>query len=134
MLEWAVRESGLSFEDVAKSTKISKSELEEYLSGKREPNLTNFGKFRKLLKRPSAIFFLPEVPRPALPNMEFRHSPETERIGLNHRETLQIRMSDRQNRFTNNLSPSSRPPAAGRSKSVSDETKGRWSFLLMDMA
>ena len=99
LLEWAVGESGLSFEDVAKSTKISESELGEYLSGERKPNLTNFGKLRKLLKRPSAVFFLPEVPKSALPNMEFRHSPETARSGLNHQEMLQIRMSDRQREF-----------------------------------
>ncbi len=99
VLEWAVRESGLSFEDVAESTKISESELGEYLSGERKPNLTNFGKLRKLLKRPSAVFFLPEVPQVSLPSMEFRHSPETARNRLNYRETLGIRMSDRQREF-----------------------------------
>ena len=99
VLEWAVRESGLSFKDVAERTKISESELGEYLSGEREPNLTNFGKLRNLLKRPSAAFFLPEVPKSTLPNIEFRRSPETARSRLNYREILQIRMSNRQREF-----------------------------------
>lgn len=99
VLEWAVGESGLSFEDVAESTKISEPELGQYLSGEREPNLTNFGKLRNLLKMPSAVFFLPEVPQVSLPSMEFRHSPETARNRLNYRETLGIRMSDRQREF-----------------------------------
>lgn len=99
VLEWAVGESGLSFEDVAESTKISEPELGQYLSGEREPNLTNFGKLRNLLKMPSAVFFLPEVPQVSLPSMEFRHSPETARNRLNYRETLGIRMSDRRREF-----------------------------------
>ncbi len=99
VLEWAVRESGLSFRDVAERTKISESELGEYLSGEREPNLTNFGRLCNLLKRPSAVFFLPEAPGSTLPNMEFRHSPETARNKLNYKEMLQIRMSNRQRGF-----------------------------------
>lgn len=110
VLEWAVRESGLSFEDIAEKTKISESKLGEYLSGEREPNLTNFGRLRKLLKRPSAAFFLPEVPKSALPNMEFRHSPETARDRLNYRETLGIRTSDRQREFLSWINNELRSP------------------------
>ena len=110
VLEWAVRESGLSFGDVAERTKISESELGEYISGEREPNLTNFGKLRDLLKRPSAAFFLPEVPSSSLPSMEFRHSLETARDRLNYRETLGIRTSDRQREFLSWINNELRSP------------------------
>jgi len=93
ILEWAIQESGLSKSDISKKFNIDK--LNNWLSGKDKLGLTEFKKICSVLKRPSAIFFLPEPPKTHLGNVEFRHHPNYDRNDLNYKEATYLRSTNR---------------------------------------
>lgn len=81
VLGWAIREAGFSEAEVARRAKVDPATLRDFVSGTRRPNRTQFSKLVEAVRRPSAIFFMPEVPeRAALPT-RFRSSPGGHELG-----------------------------------------------------
>lgn len=95
VLAWAREESGLSVEAIAASLDVGEDVVEGWESGVGKPSKGQFTKLVKLLKRPSAVFFLPKAPaRAALP-MSFRFAPGLGDHRLNDEEIRQIRWARR---------------------------------------
>lgn len=72
VLRWALEESGISAQDLAKKLKVAASEVEEWLAGRRRPQLSKFRRLASSLHRPTALFLLPSPPHIARPVVQFR--------------------------------------------------------------
>ena len=95
VLAWAREESGLSLETVAASLDIDEESLATWESGESRPSKGQFTKLVKLLKRPSAVFFLPKPPTRAAVPTSFRLAPGLGDHRLNEEEVRQIRWARR---------------------------------------
>lgn len=96
VLDWAIEESGLLRSELAAKLKISDELLETWLLGEEQPSLTNLKKLGTTLKRPSALFLLPEPPVTRTPPVEFRHPPGPDaRQALNASERRFLREATR---------------------------------------
>lgn len=81
VLGWAIDEAGFSEAEVARRVKVDVTTLQAFITGTQRPNKTQFSKLVDAVRRPSAIFFMPEPPaRAALPT-RFRSSPEGHDLG-----------------------------------------------------
>ena len=117
MLRWAIKESGLSMDDLAKSLKVDRSTLESWLSSDVRPSITQFRRLAAVLKRPEAVFFMRAPPRIEAPPAQFRHAPGSPRKERNATERRAVRDAARLQRAARWLlresgaSPVSRPVA-----------------------
>lgn len=95
VLQWAIRESGCTAEDIAKALKVSLQTLEGWAKGTQRPSLTEFRKLASSLKRPEASLLLPEPPQIPPPHVEFRHPQDSARKTLNAVERRYLREASR---------------------------------------
>lgn len=63
VVAWAIDESGLSLEDVAGRLKIESTAVGAWVGGTEQPTRGQLTKLAETLKRPRAMFFLPEAPK-----------------------------------------------------------------------
>ena len=63
VLRWARTNLGFELAQLAHTAKLSESHLESVEAGLSEPTFTELKKIAKVLKRPTAFFFLPEAPK-----------------------------------------------------------------------
>ena len=95
VLAWAIAESGYQPVDVAVKLGISEDVLRAWLAGAEQPRLTYLKKLAQVLRRPKAIFLLPEPPDSTRPQVEFRYPPDSEREALNPDELRYLREAAR---------------------------------------
>lgn len=95
VLDWAIRESGYTPQEVAGRVRVDGKTLEAWKQGRAQPTLTQFRKLAAVLKRPTATFLLPEPPVSLRPPVEFRHPPGTTRSSLNPNELRHLREASR---------------------------------------
>lgn len=95
VLAWARTESGLSHEDVAASLGLEPQVVATWESGDARPTKGQFTRLVELLKRPSAVFFLPAPPARAVVPTSFRMAPGLAGHRLNDEEVRQIRWARR---------------------------------------
>lgn len=62
VVAWAIDESGMSMEDVAAKLKIEPAAVGAWVRGTDQPTRGQLTKLAETLKRPRAMFFLPEAP------------------------------------------------------------------------
>lgn len=91
VLEWAIDESGMRADQVAKRLGVAPDELEAWLRGAAQPSLTAFKKLAEVLRRPTATFLLPRPPATKALQLEFRHPPGVQDRELLPEERLRIR-------------------------------------------
>ncbi|MEO8359890.1 MAG: XRE family transcriptional regulator [Vicinamibacteria bacterium] len=91
VLRWAIQESGLSLDDLAKSLKVDRATVESWLSLEERPNVTQFRRLAAALKRPEAVFFMASPPSLEGPTVQFRHSPGSVRKERNAAERRSVR-------------------------------------------
>ncbi|MFD4563206.1 ImmA/IrrE family metallo-endopeptidase [Streptomyces sp. NPDC058467] len=84
VLDWAVRESGLSRRELAASAKIPEERLHAILVDHEQPMTGEFKSLAKALARPTAFFFLPKVPRSDKSRASFRYPPGRSGEGALH--------------------------------------------------
>jgi DNA-binding transcriptional regulator YiaG len=77
VLAWARDEAGLAPADVAATLGVDVAAVEAWESGAALPSRGQFSKLAELLRRPSALFFLPEPPRKAGLPTSLRSAPGT---------------------------------------------------------
>lgn len=96
VLKWAIRESGLTEHSIAALLEVPVSLVQEWATGTALPTKTQFDDIVRILRRPSAIFFLPEPPeeRPVRPIL-FRRSAKNEQARLTPDEARWIRETSR---------------------------------------
>jgi Zn-dependent peptidase ImmA (M78 family)/DNA-binding XRE family transcriptional regulator len=89
-LSWAIEQSGYTREQIAAKLDIDMAKLDAWENNNEKPNLTSFKNLANTLKRPSALFFLPEPPKSPSPPVEFRHPPSARSV-LNPNERRYLR-------------------------------------------
>lgn len=96
VLRWAREESGLTEAELAERVERAETEdIRAWEAGASQPTRGQFTKLVNVLRRPSAVFFLPEPPRAAgMPTM-FRSSPALDGHKLSPDEALQVRWARR---------------------------------------
>jgi Zn-dependent peptidase ImmA (M78 family) len=90
VLDWAIRESGYSPEEVAEKAHVSTEVLRSWLRGEK-PTLTQFRGVAKALKRTPATFLLPAAPEPERVAVKFRHPPNASRTQPSFEERRYLR-------------------------------------------
>ena len=91
ILTWAIEQSGYTREQIATKLGIDVAKLEAWEKDIEKPNLTSFKKLASVLRRPSAVLFLPQPPSVTRPSVEFRHPPSIGRSLLNPTEQRYLR-------------------------------------------
>lgn len=75
VLLWAIDEAGESIPGLADRLKVPTERVESWVAGDARPSVSQLRRLAKILKRPSALFYLAEPPaRAALPT-RLRHAP-----------------------------------------------------------
>ena len=94
-LTWAIRESGWHREELVERLGVTSEVLRSWEDGTAQPNLTQFRTIANTLKRPAALFLLPEPPSLLGPIVEFRHPPDVGRAALVPDELTKLRTTTR---------------------------------------
>jgi Zn-dependent peptidase ImmA (M78 family) len=95
VLAWAREESGMDRETLAYKLRVAPHLIEEWETGATRPSRGQFSEIVDVLKRPSAIFFLPEPPQSAGLPTQFRHAPGLNNHRLSREEITWIRQARR---------------------------------------
>ncbi len=74
VLRWAIDESGFSDQQFADKIKASQDDLADFVAGRAQPTKTQFRAMVDAVRRPSAVFFLPEAPAEATLTPPFRRA------------------------------------------------------------
>ena len=74
VLRWAIDESGFSDQQFAAQINVEPDALADFLVGRAQPTKTQFRAMVDAVRRPSAVFFLPEVPAQATLTPPFRRA------------------------------------------------------------
>lgn len=91
VLSWATEQSGWDERELASKLKVEPESLRDWLSGESLPSTTEFRKLVSVLRRPSAMFFLPSPPVEAGLGPEYRSAPGASGRQLEPDELVQIR-------------------------------------------
>lgn len=122
VLDWAIRTSGYSQNEIAEKLGISTATLRAWMDGNEQPGLTLLRRLASILKRPLATFLLPAPPRSVSVHVEFRHPPGETRRSLNSVETSSLREASRVQRgLASVLSQLGEPPIPFSSVSTADD-------------
>ena len=95
VLRWAREEVGLSEAAFAEAVKAEPAEVVAWESGEASPSKGAFTKIVEVLKRPSAVFFLPKPPVAAGLPTSLRNAPGLGSHKLDQAEVRQIRWARR---------------------------------------
>jgi len=95
VLRWAVRESGYDVHSLASEIGVPDDELQSWQEGSTQPSKTKFDALVAKLKRPTALFFLPEPPDSSLPHVQFRRPHGSTRRGPSPKELRYLREAQR---------------------------------------
>ncbi len=99
VLRWAIDESGFSDPEFAAKIKVEPKVLADFLSGQAQPTKTQFRDVVDAVRRPSAVFFLPEVPEEAGLNPPFRRAIGDKARPLRPNELREVRWALRLQRL-----------------------------------
>lgn len=80
VMKWAIRTSGYTIEELSKKLKTSDGIINAWLEGRKQPTLVQVKNLSKYLKRPIAVFFLPEPPEEKPLPKDYRMFPGREGI------------------------------------------------------
>jgi len=95
VLRWAVRESGYDVQSLASEIGVSNDELQSWQEGSAQPSKTKFDALVAKLKRPTALFFLPQPPDSSLPHVQFRRPHGSTRRSPSPKELRYLREAQR---------------------------------------
>lgn len=99
VVDWAIRESGYSTEDLAAQLKVPEETLRGWATGEAQPGLTQLRNLAAKIKRPVAAFLLPAPPVSIQPTVAFRSPPGANRRELSPVERRYLREARRLQRF-----------------------------------
>lgn len=95
VLQWAIREEGLTEKDLALRLGVAPEAVKRWEAGDEAPTTTQFNRLVEYLKRPSAVFFLPAPPAQASVQAHFRTAPGAPERRLNRQESHAVREARR---------------------------------------
>lgn len=91
LLVWARNSVGLSINDLAKKINTSAKKVEDWETGLAKPTISQLRNIAKVLKRPIAIFYLPEPPKTFDAMKDFRKIAGFEHISQSPSIFVEIR-------------------------------------------
>jgi len=91
VLKWARDAAGLALEAAAKKAAVKVSALEAWEEGKESPSFSQLKKLSQVYKRPTAIFFVEDVPQLEKPPQDFRVIHEADEQQLSPKALLELR-------------------------------------------
>jgi transcriptional regulator with XRE-family HTH domain len=91
LLLWARNSIGLPIDDLAKKINTSTQKVEEWETGLSKPTINQLRNIAKVLKRPIAIFYLPEPPKTFDAMKDFRKIADFEHISQSPSIFVEIR-------------------------------------------
>lgn len=94
VLAWAVETSGYDLSEVARQLDIDGRLITRWLSEDEKPTVTQFRSLARLLRRPTATFFLPDRPKSSVVQVQFRQAPGGTIRRLYPKENLCIREAE----------------------------------------
>ena len=83
VVNWAIEQSGLELQTVARRTQASPELVAAWRSGEALPTKTQFALLADVLQRPSSVFFMPGPPSVQTPAIRFRAPVASTRTQLN---------------------------------------------------
>jgi Zn-dependent peptidase ImmA (M78 family) len=95
VLEWAIREAGLSTGQAAELLRIPEATIEAWIDARARPGMTDLRRLAAVLHRPLATFLLPAPPVLTAAHVDFRHPTGADRATLDPQERLIIRDASR---------------------------------------
>jgi len=95
VLDWAIRESGYTEDEVAEKAGADREELRAWLRGQSKPTLTETRDLARALKRTPATFLLPRPPAAPQILPQFRHAPGSFRKKVSPEERRYLREARR---------------------------------------
>ena len=103
ILKWVIDSAGWKEEDISKKLKVSQIVFGSWLKGESNPTLKQLEDLAKIVKRPLAVFFLPEAPKEKPLPKDYRMLPE--KAGKFDKKTiLSIRRARRLQKISKELS------------------------------
>ncbi len=103
ILKWVIDSAGWKEEDISKKLKVSQNVFDSWLKGEVNPTLKQLEDLAKIVKRPLAVFFLPEAPKEKPLPKDYRMLPE--KAGKFDKKTiLAIRRARRLQKISKELS------------------------------
>jgi Zn-dependent peptidase ImmA (M78 family) len=103
ILKWVVDSAGWKEEDISKKLKVSRDIFGSWLKGEANPTLKQLEDLAKIVKRPLAVFFLPQAPKEKPLPKDYRMLPE--KAGKFDKKTiLAIRRARRLQKISKELS------------------------------
>lgn len=91
VLRWAIEESAWTEDELADRLSVDVDELRAWEEGQALPSKTEFNNLVQALKRPSALFFMPEPPTAESITAEFRSAPGLQGHKLTEEESRTLR-------------------------------------------
>ena len=73
VLDWAIAESGLSLAELATGVGVDERDVQNWLSERAKPSVTELKRLAKTLHRQVAVFLLPSAPASPRVHVQFRH-------------------------------------------------------------
>ncbi len=104
VVKWAIDESGWTVDEVAEKLKVTPAVVSAWTSGEAKPSKGQLTDLAKKLKRPRAMFFLPEAPKAnSLPDGLRTAAGVRDTPALNFNERLLVRRARRLQRLLASL-------------------------------
>lgn len=103
-LTWARETFGLQIEVAAEKLHVSREKLVNWENGKDKPSLRQLEKIAQLYKRPSAVFYLREIPQSSFFPVDYRSLTQEKRIHPSPETLLAIRRARRMQKINVELS------------------------------
>ena len=100
VVEWAVGESGYALSELARKLGHPKARLEAWIEGSDQPTQAQLRNFAREVRRPSALFYLPEPPETTGLPPSLRSAPGLRNRKLSPAEIAVIRRLTRCNGFS----------------------------------
>jgi Zn-dependent peptidase ImmA (M78 family)/DNA-binding XRE family transcriptional regulator len=95
VLDWAIRESGYTTDEVADKAHVSRDELRAWLREESKPTLTQTRNLARTLNRTPSTFLLPQAPESTPLPVQFRHAPGAHRTKPSPEEHRYLREARR---------------------------------------
>ncbi len=103
ILKWVIDSAGWKEEDISKKLKVSQNVFDNWLKGEASPTLKQLEDLAKIVKRPLAVFFLPQAPKEKPLPKDYRMLPD--KVGKFDKKTiLAIRRARRLQKVSKELS------------------------------
>lgn len=102
-LSWAIETSGIPKENLDEYFKFPNGTIEDWISGKKQPNITEFKRLASRFKRPDAVFFMDSPPPTSELAVELRSSGGVKKQNLSPTARHAIRDAVRVKKFIGDI-------------------------------